>query len=348
MHLSDRGTYRVAIIGCGGRARAHMPGLIADDRVQIVALADIRPESAASFATDYSLNVQRYTDHKELLERERPDVVVATLWTALHLPVIRDCIDANVKVILSEKPMAATWSECEEIARLADASGVILTFAHQRRFASGNLKVRELIAAGRFGKIERMDLFSPPHLLDCGTHTLDQALSFNDESPVKWVHGAVDLTETVNYFNVLAEGMFSGMFYCENGVYGTIRTGTVNMDFWGGVRVTGSDGFVEASWEGQVRHAVVYSAPDWKFPTVDEVPDEQMIGLVRNAFDCLESGAEPELSYKRALVANEILFAFYASAQRHERVTLPLTGVVGNPLHDMLAAGIGKPKGETV
>ncbi|MBC8134877.1 MAG: Gfo/Idh/MocA family oxidoreductase [Fibrella sp.] len=348
MSLSNSGKYRVAIIGCGGRARAHMPGLKADDRVHIVSLADVRAESAELFATDFALDARIYTDYKELLKEERPDVVVATLWTALHLPVIRDCIQAGVKVILSEKPMAATWGECEEIARLAEESGILLTFCHQRRFASGNIKVRELLEAGQFGKIERMDLFSPPHLLDCGTHSVDQALSFNGEYPVTWVHGAVDLTETVNFFNVPAEGMFTGMFYFENGVFGTIRTGMLNLDFWGGVRVTGSDGFIEVMWDGQIRRAVVYSAPGWKFPAVEEVPEEQMIGLVKNALDCLESGAEPELSYKRALKAGEILFAFYASAQRHERVTLPLTGVVGNPLHEMLASGLGKPKGETV
>lgn len=344
MTFTNSTTLRTAIIGCGGRARAHMPGLKADSRIQVVALADVRAESAELFANDFALDVRKYTDYKELLEQERPDVVVATLWTALHLPVIRDCTHAGVKVILSEKPMAATWGECEEIARLAEASGVFLTFCHQRRFASGNRKVRELIEAGQFGKVERMDLFSPPHLLDCGTHSVDQALSFNGETPVKWVHGAVDVTETVNFFNVPAEGMFTGMFYFENGVFGTIRTGTVNMDFWGGVRVTGSDGFVEVMWDGQIRRAVVYSDPAWKFPPVDEVPDEQMIGLVKNALDCLESGAEPELSYKKALRANEILFAFYASAQRHERVALPLTGVSGNPFHEMLASGLGKPK----
>lgn len=336
--------YRIAIIGCGRRARAHMPGLIADDRIEIVALADVRPESAELFATDFSLHSRKYTDHKHLLSEERPDVVVATLWTELHLPVIRDCVEAGVKVILSEKPMAATWGECEEIARLAEESGVLLTFCHQRRFASGNRKVRELLDEGRFGKIERMDLFSPPHLLDCGTHSVDQALSFNRESPIQWVHGAVDLTETVSYFNVRAEGMFSGMFYFENGVFGTIRTGRLNMELWGGVRVTGTDGFVEVMWDGQIRRAVVYGEPEWRFPAIEEQPEEQMIGLVRNALDCFESGAEPELSYKKALRANEVLFAFYASAQRHERVTLPLTGVTGNPLHEMLSSGSGKTK----
>lgn len=331
-------TYSVAVIGCGGRARAHVPGINADRRLKVTALADVRAESAAAFNTETGYGANVYTDYAELLRQEKPDVVIITLWTALHLPVIRACMEAGVQAILSEKPMAATWDECQEIAALADNSGVLLVFSHQRRFASGNLKVRELLNAGAFGKIERMELFSPPHLLDCGTHSMDQALSFNNEIGVAWVHGAVDLTDTVNYFNVPAEGVFTGVFRFENGVHGSIRTGTLDMDMWGGVRVTGTDGFAEVFWDGDIRRAAKYSDPSWTFPVPDAVPDEQMIGLVKNAVDCLASGAEPELSYKRALKAGEILFAFYKSAQTHRRVLLPLTGVTGNPVWEMIAA----------
>ncbi|MBC8140042.1 MAG: Gfo/Idh/MocA family oxidoreductase [Armatimonadetes bacterium] len=331
-------TYSVAIIGCGGRARAHVPGIAADARLKVTALADVRAESADTFNTENGYGATVYTDYADLLRRETPDVVIITLWTALHLPVITACIEAGVKAILSEKPMAATWSECEQIAALAEKSGVVLTFAHQRRFSSGNIRIRELINAGTFGKIERMELFSPPHLLDCGTHSMDQAISFNNEIGVAWVHGAADLTDTVNYFNVPAEGVFTGVFRFANGVHGSIRTGTLDMDMWGGVRVTGSDGFVEVFWDGDIRRAVKYSDPSWSFPVPDAVPEEQMIGLVKNAIDCLESGAEPELSYKRAFKAGEILFAFYKSAQTNKRVLLPLTGVTGNPVWEMIAA----------
>lgn len=330
--------YSLAIIGCGKRAAVHVPGINADPRLKVAALADVRAESAEAFNTETGYNAAVYTDYAELLAREKPDVVIVTLWTGLHLPVIKACVEAGVKVILSEKPMAATWGECEEIAALAEKSGVVLTFSHQRRFASGNIKVRELINAGAFGKVERMELFSPPHLLDCGTHSMDQALSYNNEIGVTWVHGAADLSETVNYFNVPAEGVFSGVFRFENGVHGSIRTGKLDMDMWGGVRVTGSDGFVELFWDGDIRRAVRYSDPSWTFPVPEAVEDEQLIGLVKNAVDCLESGAEPELSYKKAFKAAEILFAFYKSAQTNERVVLPLTGVVGNPVWEMIGA----------
>ena len=326
-------------LDAGGRARSHMPGLKADPRLQIVALADPRTESAQTLNTDYALNATVYADHNDLLAREKPDVLVVTLWTHLHLPVIRDAIDAGVRAILCEKPMAATWGECVEIARLAEESQVQLTFCHQRRFASGNRAVRALIAAGRFGKVERMDLASPPHLLDCGTHSMDQAMSFNEESPVTWVQGAVDISDTIQYFNVRAEIMASGVLRFANGVFGTIRVGNTEMDMWGGVRVIGSDGFVEVHWEGDVRRVVVYSDPSWTFPVVESVPDEQMIDMVKNAIDCLETGAEPDTSYQKALRAGEPLFALYESARIHARVTLPLEGVTGNPLFDLLDNG---------
>ena len=132
--------------------------------------------------------------------------------------------------------------------------------------------------------------------------------------------------------------MSTGVFLFENEVHATIRTGRQDMDFWGGVRVTGSEGFVEVFWDGQIRRAILFGDPSWTFPTFEEVPGEQMIGVVRNAIDALESGSEPELSYRKAMRATEILFALYESARRHERIELPLSGVTGNPLHEMLDA----------
>jgi predicted dehydrogenase len=332
-------TYWVAMIGCGGRAREHVPALKADGRCQIVALADVRQEAAEAMKADFGLKAAVYTDYREMLGRERPDVVVACLWTPLHLPVFRDCAGAGARAVLSEKPMAPTWGECLEIARIAGETGCQLTFCHQRRFAAGNRLARKLIEEGRFGKVERMDLYSPPNLLDCGTHTFDQALSFNAESPAKWALGAVDTTEILNWFGVRAEGMATGTVVFENGVRATLQVGGPDMDLWGGVRVLGSDGFLEVTWDGQFQRAVVYSDPSWQPPTVEEPAGGPMAGVVSNALDCLGSGAEPDLSYRKALRASEIIFALYESVRRRARVTLPLTGVTDNPFLSLLDGG---------
>lgn len=340
-------TYRTAIIGCGGRGRAHAVGLKAEARCEVVALADIKTEAAAALNAANGFDAALYTDYREMLEKERPDIVVMCLWTGLHLPVFRDCAEAGIPTILAEKPVAPTWGEYLETARIAEKTGCQLTFCHQRRFAKGNLLARKMIAEGRFGEIKRMDLYSPRHLLDCGTHTFDQALSFNGESPARWVLGAVDASEPMSYFNVRAEAMAAGTLVFENGVRATIQVGGPDMDMGSGVRVIGTKGFLEVDWDGRFKQAVVYGDPAWTPPAAGEDKgDSHMIGVVRNAVDCRESGAEPELSYKKALRAGEIIFAFYESVRRHARVTLPLEGVTDNPLHAMLDSGELAPTGK--
>ncbi len=332
--------YRVGMIGCGNRAREHVFGLQADTRCKVVAVADVNRTAAEAMNTDFGFGAAVYEDYRELLEREKPDVVVTCLWTPLHLQVFRDCVENGVKAVLSEKPMAPTWGECLEIAKIAEESGCLLTFCHQRRFATGNITARQLIESGTFGEIERMDLYSPPNLLDCGTHTFDQALSFNRETPAKWVLGAVDVTKTLNWFNVPSEGMFSGLLVFENGVRANIQVGGPDMDQWSGVRVIGKDGFLDVLWDGQFQRGVVYSDPSWTPPVLPEEPNHApMLGVIRNALDCLESGAEPELSYKKALRAAEIIFACYESVRAHKRIELPLTGVSDNPFISMLKSG---------
>lgn len=331
--------YRVGLIGCGGRGRAHAAGLRADERCQVVALADIKPEAAGAINEKHGFGATVYTDYRELLERERPDMVVICLWTPLHLPVLRDVLAAGVRIVHGEKPVAPTWGAYQETARLAEQSGCQLTFCHQRRFARGNRVARELIASGRFGQIERMDLYSPKHLLDCGTHTFDQAMSFNAESPIKWGIGALDISETFSYFNVPAEIMATGHVQFENGVRASLRVGgpAADGDMGSGVRVIGSDGFLEVDWDGRFGKSAVYSDPAWRPPVVEkDGMDDHMIGVIRHVVDCAASGQEPELSHKHALRAGEAIFALYESARRRARVVPPLENVTGHPLHELI------------
>lgn len=318
--------FRVAMIGCGKRAQAMARGLTAEPRCQVVALTDLKQEAAAGLDQSFGFGAAVFTDHRRMLAEVKPDVVVASLWTPLHLPVFRDCAEAGVKAVLSEKPMAPTWGEALEMARIAESSGCRLTFCHQRRFCEGNRAVRRLLAEGRFGKILAMDLYSPCCLLDCGTHTFDQALSFNNESPAKWVHAAVDASEVKLQFGVPAEKMLSALVVFENGVRAWMQSLGPDRDMPTGLRIHATNGLLEVGWDGQIGRAHVFDDPAWRPP---ELPapeqDAAMAGVVRDTIDGLATGKEPELSHQKALRATEIIFACYESAATHRRVELPLT-----------------------
>jgi predicted dehydrogenase len=331
-------TYRVAVIGCGGRGREHVKGLMADPRVRIVGLADLNAEAAAKLRDDFGLDAPVYPDHQALLAAQAPEVVVTALITPLHLPVFAACAAAGARAVLCEKPMAPTWGACRQMAAIAQETGCQLTFSHQRRFAAGNLLARKMIADGLFGEIRRLDLYSPPNLLDCGTHTLDQAFSFLGETPVKWALGAVDTTKVLNWFNVRSEATAVGTLVYANGARAAVQCGGPDMDLWGGVRVMGEKGFLEVFWDGQYREGRIYARPKWRPETPEGTEQGHMEGMVRHVLDCLERGAEPDCAWPKALRAAEVIFALYESVRRRARVELPLEDIDDNPLHALLDA----------
>jgi UDP-N-acetyl-2-amino-2-deoxyglucuronate dehydrogenase len=183
-----------------------------------------------------------------------------------------------------------------------------------------------------------MDLYSLPNLLDCGTHTFDQALSFNGETPAKWVLGTVDASQPLNWFDVRSESLATGLVVFANGVRSYIQVGGPDKDMQTGVRVLGAKGFIEVGWDGEFGRAARYDDPAWQ-PLPEPSSDEQVMSdYVRDTLDCLASGEEPALSHRKALRAEEIIFALYESMRRRARVELPLT-VDDNAFVTMFGAG---------
>jgi len=319
-------SYKVAFIGCGKRAHHAARGVLADPRCEIAGLADINPEAAKTLCETFEFEAPIYEDHRAMIAAIQPDVVVGSLWTPLHLPVFRDCAEAGVKAFLSEKPMAPSWGESMEMGEIAEKTGCILTFCHQRRFSKGNRQVRQWLKEGKFGEIMSMDLYSPCGLLDCGTHSIDQAMSFNNETPARWVMGGADVSEMVENFGIPTETMFAGLIHFENGVRANIQCKGPDRDMPTGVRVHATNGMIEVGWGGEIGRCHVFDDPGWK-PTVFEKddPGATMEAVVSSAIDGLEQGKEPELSYKNALRATEVIFALYESAATRKRVELPLS-----------------------
>ncbi|MGD2174119.1 MAG: Gfo/Idh/MocA family oxidoreductase [Candidatus Brocadiaceae bacterium] len=328
--------YRVGIIGCGGIARMHAAGYRAEPRCDVVALADIEEETAQEFAEKSGFaDAVLYADYREMLREEKPDIVSVCLWPDLHLPVTRDCVEAGVAAVHCEKPMAPTWGECLEFGTLAEESETQITFNHQRRFNHGIRQARELLDGGRFGELQRMDLFAPGHLLDCGTHSLDLGFMFNGDNPAAWVIGQIDARKVRPWFGVPSDFMSIGMFRFQNGVRGTIQVGD-EKELGTGVRLFGSGGFLEVFWNGAYGRYAVYEEPDWEPPEVEE-PDP-MPRVMGDIIDCLESGGEPELSVHKALQVTEVIFAIYESSRRRARIDLPLE-ITDSPFISMLESG---------
>lgn len=326
---------KTGIIGCGrphrqpgatgsGMSHAHARGYNASPDIELTALADIVLENAQAFAEEHGA-ARVYQDYREMLEKEQLDMISICTWPHLHAPMVIDCAQFGVRAIHCEKPMATTFGDARRMVEAAEKHGVQLTFNHQRRFGAPFRKAKELLKSGAIGDLQRLEARCS-NLYDWGTHWFDMMFFYNDETPVEWVLGQIDVSEARTIFGAWVESQGLSHFKFQNGVYGLLVTGFEAMPIAEN-RLIGSEGIIEVGGgEGQNLRVWAKGQSDWQ-----SVPDDE--GLhgndaisrgIQDAIDALQAGREPELSARRALRATELIFATWESSRRRGRVTLPL------------------------
>jgi predicted dehydrogenase len=148
-------TIRVGVVGAGFIGRDHLAAYAGWPDAQVVGVADVDLDRARAAAKPY--RSVAFPDLATMAAEARLhgtplDAVSICVPTGLHLAAVRDATAARLHVLL-EKPMATTVAECDEIARLAEAAGVVLMLGLTHRFHAELVRARELIAAGRLGAI---------------------------------------------------------------------------------------------------------------------------------------------------------------------------------------------------
>jgi predicted dehydrogenase len=259
--------------------------------------------------------------------------------------MVIDAARAGVKAIHAEKPMAPTWGEAREMARVCEEQGVQLTFNHQRRFGAPFRTAKQRLDEGAIGDLVRVETFAS-NLYDWGTHWFDMMFYYNDEQPVEWVLGQIDAREGHEIFGVMVEGQGMSLFRWANGVLGMLLTGQSDRYEPEGVacanRLIGTRGTIEVGVRSgpELRLRSVETGGAWQEIDVSSGlhGHAHVVAAVLDLVDALGRGREPELSGRKALQATELIFATYESSRRRARVELPLE-IDDSPLLSMLAAG---------
>ena len=98
---------RIALIGCGGRSRAHQKSFEQMDYVKVVAVADPLEECRKDAAERFGVDPARvYVDHTELLNHESADTIdaaVIAVEPTAHVEMEARLIDMGVPFLV-EKP----------------------------------------------------------------------------------------------------------------------------------------------------------------------------------------------------------------------------------------------------
>ena len=134
---------RYALIGCGRISPNHIAAAKANN-LEMVAICDIEVANMHDKAVKFELtdSVHQYTDYKEMLEKEKPQLVAIATESGKHAAIAIDCINAGCNVII-EKPIALSIKDANEIIALAKEKGVKVCANHQNRFNKSVSKIRE-------------------------------------------------------------------------------------------------------------------------------------------------------------------------------------------------------------
>ncbi|WP_029421345.1 Gfo/Idh/MocA family oxidoreductase [Alicyclobacillus macrosporangiidus] len=179
----------VGLIGFGLAGSVfHAPLIASVPSLRLVAVATSRAGEVRARCPEAV--VEERADR--VIERDDVDVVVVANPHPLHFETARRALEAGKHVVV-EKPFTMRAREAEELIRLAEARGRLLTVFHNRRWDGDFLTVKRLVTAGELGEVytyeAHYDRYRPQAadrwqeragsggtLFNLGPHLVDQAL----------------------------------------------------------------------------------------------------------------------------------------------------------------------------
>jgi predicted dehydrogenase len=136
------------IAGLGSVGRRHMRNLLALGETDIVLYRTLKATLPDEELAGYPVE----TDLTEALKKHKPDAVIVSNPTSLHLEVAIPAAEAGCAILL-EKPIAASMERVDVLQAAVQKSGAKVLVAFQFRFHPGMVKTRELIENGEIGRV---------------------------------------------------------------------------------------------------------------------------------------------------------------------------------------------------
>lgn len=340
---------RVGILGCGGMSRNHLNGYLITGRYAIVALADLNESAMVDMDSRFALSTNHYTDAREMLEKEKLDVVSVCTWHGGHAPWTIAAAAHSPKAILCEKPMADTLGAAEQMLVACRRNGVKLAIAHQRRFLPAYTLAKNLIAQGAIGTVHLIQSFGGDGLPNYSSHQTDMYRYLLSDDECTWVMGNIERKTDMYERATRIEDCALGVFQFKSGPRALLLSDLVPNHFQG-AKIFGSDGMIDMTTEQLLLMNASTGGkwqlhePDGKFFTLAEKGkrfewDEGAAGQADELADWIEGKIEThrgaaENGYK----ALQMIHAVYESARMHEKVVMPVRTRV-NPLDLMVESG---------
>lgn len=344
---------KYALIGCGRIAPNHLEAAI-NNNLNIVGLCDILDEHIDVLLEKVGVEknkYRRYTDYKEMLEKERPKLVAIATESGKHAQIALDCLDYGANVII-EKPIALSLKDADAIINKAKEKGLVVCANHQNRFNKSIQKIRSSIEAGDFGRL----FYGTAHIrwnrgkdyytqapwrgtwAQDGGSLMNQCIHNIDL--LRWMLGddvieVTAYTDNLNHDYIEAEDLGIALVKFKNGAYGIIEGTTdiypKNLEETlylfgekGTVKAGGKSVNILEEWifEGQEENAEKIKEEYSEMPK--NIYGFGHTPLYKNVIEAINNNTKPLVDAEAGRRALELVLAIYKSAKEGRPVKLPL------------------------
>ena len=211
-------TYRVALLGCGSRGRAHGRAYLTHPRTTLVALCDLDAGRLQALGTELGVE-RRYADLDAMLAAAAPDIVAIPTATEFHFPLAMRCLEHGCHIDV-EKPICEHLDQADELLATARRQNREIAVHHQWRVGPPTAAVLAALQEGRIGTLRYLyasgkGYYGGYGVPNIGTHLLNQLFALAGR--VRSVSGHV-LTDgrAIGPHDVLQAPMGMGIVAGEN------------------------------------------------------------------------------------------------------------------------------------
>ena len=165
--MSNNTTIKWGFIGCGEvTEKKSGPAFQKVEGSEIVAVMSRDPLKVKSYAARHGIR-KYYTDPQSLIDDPEVNAVYIATPPSSHATYAIMSMRAG-KPCYVEKPLAASYEECQRVNRISELTGVPCFVAYYRRYLPYFQKVKELAYSGQIGQLltVQIQLHVPPRELD--------------------------------------------------------------------------------------------------------------------------------------------------------------------------------------
>jgi predicted dehydrogenase len=354
-------TFRVAIIGRTGKGNyghgIDTVWLDFPDRTKIIAIADENSEGRAAASRRLHCD-KTYADFRQMLEREKPDIVaICDRWLDQHPAMVIAAANAKAHIFL-EKPICPSLEQADAMIDACDKNHVHCAIAHQSRYTHRAARIRELLNTGKIGAILEVrgrgkedQRGGGDDLMVLGTHVLDLMRFFVGDP--KWCYARIQdkaQIATKQSIHPGGEGMgpvlgdqIHATYGFEKGIIGSFSTYKAREGVGArfGLTILGSKGTILVG-TGGLPPAFLIEDPSWGLKGqakwqainsgglgVSECQEDASLAagnrlIVEDLFEAIEKDRPPLGSLRDGRWALEMILAPYASHLANAPVVFPM------------------------